>query len=197
MNCSSVIEHICAHSNTLAHMHTHTAGQPILRLFHNSSSCQSWTTAGCLLLLLEQYIKAQRARHLLPLSQRDPLSVTFFLPHLPFIFLSFFPTISFSHSLYFPSSPLMFFLFSSPPPLFPYVIFVVAEFFSFNSLNALFQTSVFLHTHVHTCTHTAAQTSSVSGKYCVSLFFVIVHCVFSNNHTEARVHHLQLLSVWM
>ena len=56
------MEHTCAH--TLAH----TAGRPTLRLIHNSSSCQSHDSTGCLPLLLEQYTETLRARHLLPLS---------------------------------------------------------------------------------------------------------------------------------
>lgn len=57
-------------SRTHTHTYNHTAGQPTLKLIHISCACQSQATTGCLLLLLEQYIKTQRARHLLPLSPR-------------------------------------------------------------------------------------------------------------------------------
>lgn len=133
------------------HTHTHAAGQPILRLIHNSSSCQSQATTGCLLLLLEQYIKTQRARHLLPLSLRI-LSLHVSLPHPPFIRPAFFLSLSF-----FPPTPLslpLLFLLAALPPFLPAVYFAAPVIFpSFNSLNALIQTTVSVCLHVCFCVH--------------------------------------------
>lgn len=89
-----------------------THSQPILRLNHNSSSCQSQGRTGCLLLLLEQYVKTQRATHLLPLSPRIPsLSLTlscFSFFHHFFHFFFFFSTVGFAvAAVNFPSFNLL------------------------------------------------------------------------------------------
>lgn len=129
------MEHTCVH----VHTETHTHSYLILKQIHNSSSCQSQVTTGCLHLLQEQYIKTQRARHLLPLSPR-------ILP----VFLS--------------APPLPSLLSLSPPFLFSIPLCCVfcgnSDFFlpSFNSLGVPIQTqceccvSQPLSTHL---THTA------------------------------------------
>lgn len=129
------MEHTCVH----VHTETHTHSYLILKQIHNSSSCQSQVTTGCLHLLQEQYIKTQRARHLLPLSPR--ILPCFFQP-LPFPAFSPYRLLSFSPFLFAVS----------------FVATVIFFLPSFNSLGAPIQTececcvSQPLSTHL---THTA------------------------------------------
>ncbi len=93
-NYMSIIDDQLLCNGTYMCTRTLTAGQPIFRLIHNSSSCQSQVTTGCLLLLLEQYIKTQRDTCYPSPGYQDAVCLS--LPHPPFIFPAFFLSLTFS-----------------------------------------------------------------------------------------------------
>lgn len=180
MNSCSVMEHTHARIRTLVCTLARPGSQPILRLIHNSSTCQSQAMKGYLLLLLEQYIKTQKARHLLPLSLRIlSFSATPSLYPLFFFFLFF----SHLHLLFYPLPPFSICPFP-PSPLSFAAYFVVAV--------------IFFHPLIHWMPGFkgwvwVSECASAYMSHPPTLHTPRAHFLcFSNNHTEACVRYLQL-----
>lgn len=181
----------------MGHSRLHALTQPVLRLNHNSSSCQSQGRTGCLLLLLEQYVKTQRATHLLPLSPRTPS-----LSH--FIMLFFFFHHFFHHffSLFLFFFPLL--VLQRRRWVFHLLIYWMPRF----KQRVCVYEHVCLHTCCFMCTRVTAdmvhtQTGCVRdvSNFCIVresdcpfyLYVYILHFfLFLNNHTDCMVNNLWL-----